>query len=199
MAKWLEGLFAIIGGESGKIADVTSDNKLKTNATIDGLVIDQYKGAATVIDVAHEQIHLGKHYTYSVYYSSVSIGTNKDFLISVPAGKYPHLVFNISTSGAITVQLDESPTVSAYGTAKTPLNNNRASTNTSSISLYEAPTVTSTGTQLETYYIGSGNEKRGGQQRSDTEWILNQSTLYLLRVKMLDNNINISIELEWYE
>lgn len=138
------------------------------------------------IGTVHSRIHAGQGFTYS---SKVNVLTaaNLDFLLINPAANYPHLrkfVFTV-TGAPCDIYLYEGTTVSANGTAKTWTNSNRASVNTASLGLYEGPTVTGVGTQIE--YVMLPTTDKHGQSGSSVddigiEWVLNPSTNYLLRL-----------------
>ena len=169
---------------------------------------DQFAHAVTVIQEQHRLIHDGMFFTTSGKQTGFADATSVEFLISPPAGCFPHIqsmVLNFGR-GDIDFEAYEGPTVTDNGTALPTRNVNRNSTNTPALNLYANPTTTDDGVmgfQLWVPPTGTGT----GQSANGTagvgqgsEWILKPETQWLVR---LTNNsgstIDWSYEFSWYE
>ena len=146
--------------------------------------VDDYSGAVGNIDQEHLMIHEGLMYTVSARMTIANAGGTFEFLASVPAGVYPHFrTITIATDGGpIDVDLYGGTTTTADGTPVTAVNNNQASSNTASTSVFHTPTITTDGTLLEAILI-PGNKQTGslGSEASN-EWVLQSSTKYMIRI-----------------
>ena len=170
--------------------------------------VNQYTNRMKVdsIDFAHSKVHAGDFYTVSKISNAVaSSGTLEIFIITGSTYEL-HMNFNTSAGGDSEFYLFEGTTVSANGTALTPYNNNRVSSNTAEASFYHTPTITGDGTQLYVDFVPGGSGvfgaggTAGGPIRSGTEVILKQSTNYLVRVTNTSGGaIDLSMGLGFYE
>ena len=164
--------------------------------------------AQTTIDSAHRMIHDGFFFNTSGKETGWTNGTTKEFLISPPAGCYPHvqaMVLNFGR-GDIDFEAYEGPTITDNGTALTVRNVNRNSDNTPDLDLYASPTTTDDGTMEFQLWVpptstGTGQSSNGIEGVGQgSEWILKPSTPWLVR---LTNNsgatIDWSYEFSWYE
>lgn len=137
------------------------------------------------IIVEPEIIHLINHgilYGVGSYNASVSNGANIDLLIT-PNGNPIHTAMQIAGGGDCVLSLYEGTTYSAAGTAITPLNLNRSSSNLSDVSASVSPTITDVGTLIYQLYAagGTGGNASGGHadfQRG----ILKSGETYLFRL-----------------
>ena len=170
------------------------------------LKFDAYAHAVTVIAEPHRLVHDGFYFNTTGKQLAWAAGTDKKFLIRTAAGNFPHvqaMLLNFA-AGDVDFVAYEGPTVSAAGTQLDAVNVNRASSNTPDLGLYAEPTVTDNGTLIFTLWAptsGDGKKLNGVEGVGQgTEWILNQSTDYLI---VLTNNnaveIDWSYEFAWYE
>jgi len=98
-----------------------------------------------------------------------------DAKLEVSADKDASLTFN------------EGPTVTAAtGTAITPTNHNRNSTNAATITVLRDPTITVAGTAVQTELLGNNNPKT-------FTYLLKKNTKYLLRVTATGDTTLINI------
>lgn len=161
---------------------------------------DLSTNTVVTIDNTHHEIHDGMHYTFCDL-NTIALASSKYYRIVTPnTSKRIHFSFTVVADGAIEAYLFESPTVTVDGTDVTSLikNNERNSTNVTSITLFEDPTITADGTPLLITILGSGG-KTGGDSRSENEFVLKQNTVYAVKVTTLAANIKNVIRLYWYE
>jgi len=166
--------------------------------------VDQYSGAVGVIEQEHLKIHEGKGYTVGARFTIGNGGGTYDFLGIVPAGVYPHFrTMAVSLDdGPFDIDFYEAATVSANGTAVTANNNNRNSTNTPDLDIYDSPTVTTVGNLLEPVLVPSVNKIGALGVGASNEWILKESTIYLIRVTNNTSGSGTSrgsANMFWYE
>ena len=169
---------------------------------------DPFAHAVTVIQEQHRLVHDGMFYLTSGKQTGWLDAGVKRFLISTPAGAFPHIQqMNLNFErGDIDFVAYEGATTSADGTALDIENVNRNSSNTPNTDLFAEPTVTDVGTHIFTLWApptstGTGQSSNGiagvGQ---GSEWLLAPSTKYLI---VMTNNsgatIDWSYEFSWYE
>jgi len=158
-------------------------------------------GARKTIDYAHHEIHAGSHYTVYLRDAAVAETSVLSVLITSPATGEMHTVVAVNASLAGAFTMSEAPNASG-GSAIVAYNNNRQSTNTATLVATSNPTYVSSGTVLIAGGIGAaGNPAKvlGGAFAGRQEWILDQSTLYLLRFVSAAASNDVTIILEWYE
>ena len=161
------------------------------------LSIDDVTNAINVMQYEHHEIHEGKSYVVSGTVTLAS-GEYRNLLISTNSTSNAHLIGLVRASAEASILWYENPTLSANGTAVTPVNRNRSSANAANTAFYTSPSWTNTGTLLYTAGVGAG-AKYGGEENHDAEWILDTSQDYLLRVLSAANGNNVSFALSWYE
>ena len=164
----------------------------------DDVRIDASTNSLQTVDYEHHEIHSGNHYNICSYETF----TNKevvDFTIITPdTTEWTHMTFNISGTGALSLEIHEDVTVSATGTAAIVFNNNRNSANTTNLTIRTGDTFSDDGDTIYLDYSGA-NKVIGILERS-REIILKQGTAYLFRIsnQLTTDNI-ISYCAEWYE
>jgi hypothetical protein len=149
------------------------------------------------IDHVHNQLHLGNSFVVT---SVVSLGAGTSFYCAIkPDGKEIHMAMLCAFSGnGGTVTLSEGATLSA-GTPVTPLNRDRGSTKTSSVTFVHTPTITNEGTPLVTMHIDASSQS-GTRERSTEEMILKSNTWYLIKITIDSGQTAIfSGRMDWYE
>jgi hypothetical protein len=172
----------IIGGEMGK-AQIEAQNTL--SSSYEPIAKDSKTGALKVVDIEHAIIHDGRGYTCSDI-TSIANAATRDMIITNPTSLEAHLrVWEWDFSAAPgKVFLYEGPfTVEASGTACTLQNNDRNSSNTSSIGIYDVASVTITSSTqlLEAHLITGGKQDGGSTPSAAVEWELKSNTQYLMR------------------
>lgn len=139
-----------------------------------------------VIQIAHERVHQGVFYSTFGLSAGIANGANFDFLLQVGSNKFKHSVFSFSAGGDATVSLYSGVSFSAVGTTVIPINHNRISSNLADGISSVGPTIATTPTLLAQAFFPGGTKNQatgsGGAIGFDSEWILNKSTNYLLRV-----------------
>ena len=142
-------------------------------------------GAVPMIDIANTEVHLGLHWTAATTQAG---GSAVNVLITAPATLIYHFVAEVDVTGAAALVWSVNPNASG-GSAITSFNNNENSSNTSLLTHTLAPTYVSSGTIIETWYVGSatGNAGQpmilGGSSGLGREWTLGLSSVHLLRVE----------------
>jgi hypothetical protein len=176
-------------------------DRLKVDATL----TTTSSSAAITIDSAHAKVHEGKYFTHSSLHLSVGSNANVDHLIVVGANAV-HASFALAGFGDAYFYLYEGTVTSINGTPAPSFNNNRSSANVPTVNLYDAPTITTIGTQLAaTLLIGGagGNAvggKDGGPVRTGGEIILAANTKYLFRFTNKSGQTrDFSLSIGWYE
>lgn len=158
------------------------------------------------IDETHREVHEGKHFSIVVNSASTaSTDALNIWLLGQGATKDDrHLIAYVSANKAGTIKLIEGVLSSGGGgTTKTPLNNNRNSTNASDHKVtFQGTTKSSeSGTTLFAGYVGAatGPTIIGGTLGNRQEYILASSKNYTLRYEASAVNTNVIMVAEWYE
>lgn len=161
-------------------------------------------GYTGVIDSDHAYVHKGIAFTAVIETGSISAAYDIAFTTpSVADGKYLHWrPIGISSSADyVDFKLREGDSFSG-GTAVTPINRNRISTNTTDMQTFvKNATATPTGTIIQAGGIGtSGNpaSRAGGGSAAAQELVLKQNTNYVLTLTP-DGATTCVLELFWYE
>lgn len=136
---------------------------------------------AVSIDYAHEEIHEGKHFTFSRTKTMDTVTANT-VVITTPASSvgYIHLIADVESTNAGNWTLSTGMEQSA-GSTLTCQNNNCNSSTTSGTVIKGGVVWTSAGTIYETHYIGSNARSGSGVNRMENEYILAPSTSYGIR------------------
>jgi len=155
------------------------------------------------LDVNHLRLHEGRaFYAYAMYpYSAMlAAGASINIAVAWATGKTPHLIYEANCGGDAEVYMYENAVVTG-GTSLTAFNRNRTSATTSASALLLNPTVTSTGTLLESQFIAGGvGKKAGGGDAYASEQVLNSLTTYLFRLTNVNGTSHMAhLYLEWYE
>lgn len=109
-------------------------------------------------------------------------GAVYEILIQVPANDTVRLLMHAGAALDATLELFEGTTVSAAGTAITPIRTNRTvSTPALNSTWTHTPTVTGDGTLLYTKEMDAGRNV-GGSEGNQSEFTLAASTNYLIRI-----------------
>ena len=171
----------------------------KLNGAIEG-----FTGYMGVIGSDHAYVHQGLAYTAIIETGSISAAYDIAFTTpTVASGKWIHWrpVGMSSSADYVDAKLREGDTFSG-GTAVTPINRKRASTDTTAMQAFvRNATATPTGTIIQAFGIGaSGNpaSRSGGGAAADQELLLKQNTNYVLTLTP-DGATTCVLELFWYE
>ena len=166
---------------------------------------DKMTGALTTITYPHHEVHSGSTF-YASYLSphgsEIANDASLDILIQNSATKGSHLFWQVGAGGNAELLFYEDTTTTNLGTALAESNMNRASVKVAGTVVTHTPTVSAAGTLLANYFLpgGSGPKSGGGGVRQGTEWILEKSKVYLLRVTNRSGSAQMqSVVVEWYE
>ena len=129
-------------------------------------------------------IHSGKGFSSSISLSIANSATGYILLVTGNDNQHLHLRdYAIeATSAPVTITLYEGATVSNSGTPVSVINLNRTSANTTTASLYSAPTVTGNGTQLIQHQLTGTKQDGGFGMTTSKEIVLNSNTNYLFAI-----------------
>ena len=163
---------------------------------------DEMSDVPKGIDYAHAQIHAGN--TYRVGHSNSALADNGTIVFHITNGatKKMHMIWNASCGGDAVVNLYETPVSATSGTAVTPLNKNRASTNVSLATVLRDPTIGTAGTLIDTVALGAGagGNSGGGEAGDRNEWILPVAGVYAVELLNLGGGAKLAgLNVEWYE
>ena len=164
--------------------------------------IDSMTRAINTISHAHHEIHEGSHFKADRQDIALSTTDTIELLLTTPdTTKWVHFLLTMQSTGEVVVELYEGTTVSAEGTAITPINRNRNSATKSVVVVTHTPSVSSDGTKLTENWIGTTGFKEdiGDTLRDNSEIILKQNTKYLIRLTAVGDGIKGAIGGDWYE
>ena len=164
--------------------------------------IDSQTRALNTIGYSHHEIHAGSHYYIEGHTTLDTSGTLNVKLVTADTAKLAHFTWEIESNGVLLTQLKEDATGGmSGGTAVTPLNNYRDSTNTSSLTITSGVNPCTTGTLISNKKVGGTGFKTafGGSAGRDDELILKRNATYCrLFESGSDGNI-IAFKAMWYE
>ena len=181
-----------------KLREVTT-SKVGTKTHLDSGDIDDASGGKVTIEFEHHEIHEGDSYTIQTF-NDIDDAANFDLGVTTPnTTKWGHFVMETEIEAEMELYLYEGATISS-GSAVTPINRNRNSSNTSGMTVVSGPTVGATGSLLVKQKAGSG-KKIGGTTRDANEFIFKQNTKYLFRITNVSGSDAqfASIRITWYE
>ncbi len=161
--------------------------------------VDKVGGCMVSIPYEHHEVHEGDHFGILDYATGQALGVVVAFIITTPnTTKWAHFIPRIYSSTGATIEIHHTPTGVTGGTSITPVNSNRNSATSPTITVVKDPSaITSYGTRLFGLLAG-GAKVAGGASRED-EWILKQNTVYSIKITSLANNNDIAWDFQWYE
>jgi hypothetical protein len=156
-----------------------------------------------VLDIAHQRLHEGRAFIAFKFYSSADTlanNTTASIAIACAQGCEMHMLVQAECGGAAEFYWYEGSTVSS-GTAFTPINRKRSSTNTSDAAVLINPTIGNAGTLLLARSIpGGAGVFAGGGSDYAFEYVLKDLTTYLFQLKNTSGSARAAhLLLEWYE
>lgn len=169
--------------------------------TIQKYAKDTISGYLITIDDIHARIHQGVFFEANNLTLNVAVASPKKILLVTGGTKVVHLSYDVETgAGGAKLELYEGTTVSDTGTPITSINENRLSTNTAEMQVFDTPTVTNDGTQIDIHQSGTttAGGKLSGHVGFNREFILKKSTNYQLKITTLAQ-VDVSTEIDWYE
>jgi hypothetical protein len=157
-------------------------------------------GAIQTIDIVHQKIHEGKHYTVT-FATTINAAQNADVLIVTPDEPHLHSIAGIFADNSGTVFFYENTVTSNNGTPLNINNNNRNSSNISSANAFHTPTVTNAGDILQGGLLGGSSPslKIGGSEAQRFEWELKSNTKNLFRFTANNNSTLVIWNIFFYE
>ncbi len=165
--------------------------------------IDTIAGTLVQIPLEHHRVHEGSFYTVSGRTAELGSGDSIDLILAVPnTATRMHTVGGFSCATAGYAEFWEDATALLAGATLTPYNNDRNSSNASTMTIYSEPASITlvTASKIQADQIGGGQQNRfGAEQRDDTEWILKQGSSYLARYVSQAANNSVSFQIEYYE
>ena len=169
--------------------------------------LDEITDALTCIEYEHHEIHEGESYEYSEVRDQ-TIDHVWDIQITTPnTTKWAHFTFEFDSEKETDWYFYENPVIVLAGTAVTPLNHNRNSTNTTGLVIKTITNTTTGNANADTtvaaatllmHGISGDGKKAGGQGGSRHEWILDQNQDYVLRFIATAAGY-VNYHLDWYE
>jgi len=170
-------------------------------SSVADIVIDTITHILSTIESEHGTVHDGKHF-YINSYETLNNGQSLILALTTPSTKKIHFVYEVSSTAETTIEFYEGADISG-GTTVTPINNNRNSNITSSVTVVKNPTVNSYGEKIGEIKYGSTGTPVipdvGGGFSRDNEVILKTNTTYIVKITSgTDGNI-INYIGSWYE
>lgn len=159
-------------------------------------------GAQISMDEVHAFVNRG--IVFSVSRKLTISGNSSAYLVAETNGAVAHFVSETyrSNEGGVEVRLFENPTFSG-GTEIQPINKNRTSDNTSTLTIKQGVTVNGNGTEL--YLIGMPASAsflmRGEKSGADNvPWVLQSDTSYAIEIRNLTGaSKDVYVDFVWYE
>ena len=165
--------------------------------------IDGSTNAQTFMEYPHSELHEGKHYFIEGYTTLDTGDSLRVKLVTADTTEWAHFRWAIGSTGITTTTFHEDASGGMTGgSGVTPLNNNRNSANTSTITITSGVAEsTSEGTLLGNTKFGvasSPTRALGGGSSREDEIILKQNAIYLRTfISGSDGNV-ISFKAFWY-
>lgn len=168
------------------------------------LTLDSSTDALNTISYEHHETHQGKMYGA---YRRDTLATNDTIAIAwttPDTALEQHMEWECDVGGEVIIDIVESVTSYTGGTAQTPVNRNRRSSNTSTSTVKVGsngaladPLVLTGGTVINERKVGSGRIQNSAGARH--EWILKRNAITVLRLTAVGNNISCGLRAYWYE
>ena len=164
---------------------------------------ERLTNAAQTIDTDHAYIHEG--YAFQVGEVASINGTRK-YRFKTPSStesnfRYIHMRPNSIDieKGTLLIRFQEGSTSVSTGTAVTPVNRNRNSATTSSVTFVPGVTATTAGTDIYSQKLhAGGGDGNGGQSVEPLEWVLKPNTEYIINLTTTAAT-SVSANFFWYE
>ena len=172
-----------------------------TGAKSRELGVDGMTHVLNTIGYEHHEIHEGNHF-FVAGYGTFAADEDIDFQITTPLSqKLAHMTFSFQSTGAVVFSIYEGAVVQA-GTSVTPINSDRNSANTSSLTVQYDGVVDTAGSliyQQAWGYTNTPSKSEGGVSGRDNEIILRAGTTYRFLIERDSARNIISYNGECYE
>jgi len=184
-----------------KLRRVTT-TKYNDKTFLDVGLLDDLTGGLTVMEHFHKKIHDGDNY-FVAGFETLDADNSINFAVTTPDSNTEiHMSFMTNGVSRTEVYVYEDAEVSG-GTTATPINNNRNSTNTSSLTIAKNPTINTQGTLIYSETRGlEGTNKipslSAGFGRS-RELVLKRNSTYIFQIKSKEDTNHVSYLGSWYE
>ena len=170
------------------------------------VLLDDSTNALLTIDYEHHEIHEGDHY-FIEDVSDLAINNVLDVQWTTPnTTQYAHFIFELNCESETEWYIYEGASIVLAGTALTPRNNNRNSTNTSnatvasiantSVANANIDTPVAAATEIAHGIVGAG--KDGGVIGRVNEIMLKSNTIYCFRA-IANTAGYVNFLMSWYE
>lgn len=157
-----------------------------------------HEDAMAVTPMRHCKVSDGKLFSVSKAWEDLADDGVATFLITCHASYHLVTYFEFNSEGAAIIELFETPTISANGTAVTPRNMNRNVVDTINTLVFHTPTISADGTQLLQSSIGSG--KTGSGSGEAIHWHLKKGLSYYIKLKNVSGSAKtVSMEFKFFE
>jgi len=156
------------------------------------------------IDYAHHEVHAGSHYYLTYPFTLAATTDTQDFIIDTPnTTKWAHMIWDLGGSAITEVWVYEGTTVTSTD-AITTFNNNRNSTETADVVIYNAGAIVSStddGTLIWHSKSGASSQQSRQSMKAGNaeEIILKQNSNYRVHYETGTATNLCNLKLEWYE
>jgi hypothetical protein len=163
------------------------------------------------VDSVHHEVHEGDAFELQTYDEAAALNDALQIYLQTPAVTSPqkrvHLISDHEATGEHLFRIYEAITYTAGGTAKSPLNKNRGSANSSALvnpkvgsnKAADLITYTTVGATIIYESWGGQGKTQSGGNRGTTEWILKPGTQYIFELISKAAGVVLELSLEWYE
>jgi len=191
----------IVGGNSIRITDIGSSGVPLNWYGENILEKDTETGALKTVSNANCQIHAGNHYFYRNWANVSGADTEVDFMFTTPNSlKIMHAQAIIRAQEEFNLQIFEDVTTSDDGTPLTGRNCNRSYPDTPEMSLFNAPTITDTGTSIWRAKVNPDVSPVCVSLGENYEIDVKVDTKYLWRLTKVNADTHwIDFDFFWYE
>ncbi len=148
-----------------------------------------------------DSIHDGNHY-YMEGFTTLNSGDTLYIKLVMPSDKVIHLTWMIESTAELETYLYEGASGMTGGSAVTPINSDRTSSNTSSVQITSGVTApTDTGTTLSQRKGGAGTRRyvEGAELGRESELILKSGETYCRLFQSNDDNNIVGFRASWIE
>ena len=164
---------------------------------------DPRSGAAVTLDWHEELVHHERMWHSSSTRIVVAIAGVTNFLLMVPAvvggGAATHFWYRVESTGQVSADLYENPTITVNGNARPPVNVDRESAAATTVTCFSESTIGANGTYLTSRVSGAAKGKVGGVAESASAWHGSVNEDYLLVVTTYANDIEIVVTWRFHE
>lgn len=164
----------------------------------DGNIPHIHEDALATTSMRHCKVSDGKLFCASKVWVDVVDDALATYLIKCHVDYHIIIYFEFSAAAAATIEIFETPTISANGTAVVPRNMNRNFTDTLNTLVYHTPTISADGTLLSQIGVGSG--KTGSGTGEMIHWHLKEGLGYYVKMTNVSGAVNtISAAIKFFE